>query len=50
MDHTYQFAIQKYNLLRINEIKPRQKIECIYCRRDDGKGGERRMAKNAIEI
>ena len=35
--HAYQFTIQKYEILRMNEINPREKRYCIYCRRDYGK-------------
>ena len=47
MDHAYQFSIQKYEIIRINEITPWHKIECIYFQRDDGKVGKQITDKNA---
>ena len=46
----YQFAIQKYEILTINEIIPLQKREGIYCQIGDGKVGEQRSADNATEV
>ena len=48
--HAYQFAIQKYEILRINEIIPWQKREGIYCQIGDGKVGEQITADNATEV
>ena len=50
MDHAYQFATQKYEILRINKINQWNKRNPIYCRRGSGKEGEKITAENATEF
>ena len=50
LDLSYQFSIRKSAILEINEITPRQKIDCIYCQRGDGKICDQGTSEDATEV
>ena len=48
MNYAYQFAISKYEILRINENHPMTEKKTYICQRGDDKGGERKTDMDMI--